>query len=82
MPMTFPVGPTLLAASNTSSPPPQPRSTTSHEQLTAAKAKPHQDELVQVLDPQNRLLNLRLLEEIEADTHAMKAQELSGRESA
>jgi len=51
------------------------------ERSTAAKAKQLQDELVQVRDHQNRLLNLRLLEEIEADTYARKAQELRDRES-
>ena len=51
------------------------------ERSTAAKAEQLQDELVQVRDHQNRLLNLRLLEEIEADTYAMKAQELRDRES-
>lgn len=51
------------------------------ERSTAAKAKQLQDELVQVRDHQNRLLNLRLLEEIEADTYATKAQELRDRES-
>ena len=51
------------------------------ERSTAAKAKQLQDELIQVRDHQNRLLNLRLLEEIEANTYATKAQELRDRES-
>ncbi len=51
------------------------------ERSTAAKAKQLQDELVQLRDHQNRLLNLRLFEEIEADTYATKAQELRDRES-
>ena len=51
------------------------------ERSSAANAKRLQDELLQVRDHQNRLLNLRLLEEIEAETYAMKAQELRDRES-
>jgi len=51
------------------------------ERSSAQKAKQLQDELVQVRDHQNRLLNLRLLEEIEAETYAAKAQELRDREA-
>lgn len=36
---------------------------------------------MQVRDHQNRLLNLRLLEEIDANTYAAKAQELRDREA-
>ena len=38
-------------------------------------------ELVQVRDQQNRLLNLRMLEEIDADTFASKSRELRDREA-
>jgi hypothetical protein len=51
------------------------------ERSSAANAKRLQNELLQVRDHQNRLLNLRLLEEIEAETYATKAQELRDRES-
>lgn len=48
---------------------------------TIARAKELEQELATVREHQKRLLNLRLLEEIEADTYAMKAQELRDRES-
>lgn len=51
------------------------------ERSSASNAKRLQDELIQVRDHQNRLLNLRLLEEIEAETYAKKAQELRDREA-
>ena len=46
------------------------------ERTSATKAKELQDELVTVRDQQNRLLNLRMLEEIDADTFASKNREL------
>ncbi len=46
------------------------------ERSTANKAKRLQEELVQIRDHQNRLLNLRMLEEIDADMFASKNQEL------
>ena len=51
------------------------------ERSSATKAKQLQEELVQVRDQQNRLLNLRMLEEIEADTFASKSRELRDREA-
>ena len=51
------------------------------QRSSAARAKELQGELIRVREQQDRLLNLRLLEEIEADTYAMKAQELRDRES-
>lgn len=48
---------------------------------TIARAKKLEQELASVREQQKRLLNLRLLEEINADTYAMKAQELRDRES-
>ena len=51
------------------------------QRSSAARAKELQEELIRVREQQDRLLNLRLLEEIEADTYAMKAQELRDRES-
>ncbi|WDI43702.1 recombinase family protein [Bremerella sp. P1] len=50
------------------------------ERASARKAKQLQEDLVQVRDQQNRLLNLRMLEEIDADTFASKSQELRDRE--
>jgi site-specific DNA recombinase len=49
------------------------------ERTSATRAKELQDELVQVRDQQNRLLNLRMFEEIEADTFAAKNRELRER---
>lgn len=49
------------------------------ERSSAMTAKGLQDELVRVRDQQNRLLNLRLLEEIDADTFATKNTELRDR---
>ena len=46
---------------------------------SASKAKELQEELVRVRDHQDRLLNLRLLEEIDADTFATKNTELRDR---
>ena len=42
------------------------------QRSSATRAKQLQDELASVRDQQNRLLNLRLLEEIDADTFAAK----------
>ena len=49
------------------------------ERSSAARAKELQNELVQVRDQQNRLLNLRMLEEIDADTFASKNREFRDR---
>ena len=57
------------------------QSTNWDQRSSAARAKELQDELIRVREQQDRLLNLRLLEEINADTYAMKAQELRDRES-
>jgi site-specific DNA recombinase len=46
-----------------------------------AQAKERQRELDTVRDQQKRLLNLRMMEEIEADTFAAKSQELRDREA-
>jgi site-specific DNA recombinase len=51
------------------------------QRSSASRAKELQDELTAVRDQQNRLLNLRMLEEIEADTYAEKARELRDREA-
>lgn len=51
------------------------------ERTSATRAKQLQDELVQVRDQQNRLLNLRMLEEINADTFAAKSRDLREREA-
>jgi hypothetical protein len=51
------------------------------ERSSATRAKQLQDELVQVRDQQNRLLNLRMLEEINADTFALKSRDLRDREA-
>ncbi|MEZ6134082.1 MAG: recombinase family protein [Pirellulaceae bacterium] len=51
------------------------------ERSSAEKAKQLQEELVQVRDQQSRLLNLRMLEEIDADTFASKSRELRDREA-
>ncbi|XZE53553.1 hypothetical protein SH139x_005307 [Planctomycetaceae bacterium SH139] len=51
------------------------------ERSSATRAKQLQEELVQVRDQQNRLLNLRMLEEITADTFASKSRELRDREA-
>lgn len=51
------------------------------ERSSAAKAKELQEELVRVRDQQNRLLNLRMLEEIDAETFASKSRELRDREA-
>lgn len=48
---------------------------------SAARAKELQDELIRIWEQQDRLLNLRLLEEINADAYAKKAQVLRDRES-
>ncbi|MCI0680731.1 MAG: hypothetical protein L0Y71_01390 [Gemmataceae bacterium] len=51
------------------------------ERSSATRAKQPQDELVQVRDQQNRLLNLRMLEEIDADTFASTSRDLRDREA-
>ena len=51
------------------------------ERSSATRAQQLQDELLQVRDQQNRLLNLRMLEEINADTFASKNRELRDRTS-
>ena len=51
------------------------------ERCSAARAKELQEELVRVRDQQNRLLNLRMLEEIDAATFAFKSRELRDREA-
>ncbi|QGJ68646.1 Resolvase [Planctomycetales bacterium 10988] len=51
------------------------------ERSSAARAKQLQEELVRVRDQQNRLLNLRILEEIDANTFASAGQELRDREA-
>ncbi len=51
------------------------------QRSSASRAKELQDELIAVRDQQDRLLNLRMLEEIEADTYAEKARELRDREA-
>lgn len=51
------------------------------ERTSATRAKQLQDELVQVRDQQNRLLNLRMLDEINADTFASKSRDLRDREA-
>ena len=51
------------------------------ERSSAEKAKQFQEELAQVRDQQNRLLNLRMLEEIDANTFASKSRELRDREA-
>ena len=51
------------------------------ERCSAARAKELQEELVRVRDQQNRLLNLRMLEEIDAATYAFKSRELRDREA-
>ena len=48
---------------------------------TIARAKELEQELATVREQQKRLLNLRLLEVIEANTYAMKAQKLRDREA-
>lgn len=47
----------------------------------ATRANEQQDELLRIRDQQGRLLNLRMMEEIEADTFAAKSQELRDREA-
>lgn len=51
------------------------------QNATVARVKQSQQELAAVRDQQKRLLNLRLMEEIEADTFAAKSQELRDREA-
>ena len=51
------------------------------ERSSANRAKQLQDELVAIRDQQSRLLNLRMLEEIDADTFASKSRELRDREA-
>ena len=51
------------------------------QRSSASRARELQDELCRVREQQDRLLNLRLLEEIESETYAAKAQELRDREA-
>ncbi len=51
------------------------------QRSSAAKAKQLQEDLIRVREQQDRLLNLRLLEEIEAETYATKAQDLRDQEA-
>ncbi|MEO2027223.1 MAG: recombinase family protein [Fuerstiella sp.] len=51
------------------------------QRSSASRAKELQDELIAVRDQQDRILNLRMLEEIEADTYAEKARDLRDREA-
>ena len=48
---------------------------------TIARAKKFEQELASVREQQKRLLNLRLLEEIDAEAYACKAQELRDHEA-
>lgn len=58
----------------------QLRTATNWDQRSSAnRAKQLQEELIQVREQQDRLLNLRLLEEIEADTFATKNTKLRDR---
>lgn len=58
----------------------QLRQATNWDQRSSAqKAKQLQDELIAVRDQQDRLLNLRMLEEIDADTFASKNRDLRDR---
>jgi DNA invertase Pin-like site-specific DNA recombinase len=60
----------------------QLREATNWDQRSSAqKAKQLQDELVVVRDQQDRLLNLRMLDEIDAATFAFKSRELRDREA-
>jgi hypothetical protein len=51
------------------------------QDAAVAQAEERQQELAKVRDQQKRLLNLRMMEEIEADTFAAKSQELRDREA-
>ena len=51
------------------------------QDAAVAQAEERQQELAKVRDQQKRLLNLRLMEEIESDTFAAKSQELRDREA-
>jgi len=51
------------------------------QRSSAKKAKELQDELSRSREQQDRLLNLRMLEEITSDTYATKAQELRDQEA-
>jgi DNA invertase Pin-like site-specific DNA recombinase len=51
------------------------------QRSSAQKAKQLQDELIDVREQQDRLLNLRMLEEIDADTFASKSRDLRDREA-
>lgn len=55
------------------------KSTNLDERSSAMRAKQLQEDLVRLRDQQNRLLNLRLLEEIDAETFATKNTELRDR---
>ncbi len=60
----------------------QLRQATNWDQRSSAqKAKQLQEELIAVRDQQDRLLNLRMLEEINADTFASKSRDLREREA-
>ena len=52
------------------------------QRSSALKAKELQDELVAVRAQQDRLLNLRMLDEIDSDTYASKSRELRDQEAA
>ena len=51
------------------------------QRSSAQKAKQLQEELITVRDQQDRWLNLRMLEEINADTFASKSRDLRDREA-
>ncbi|WP_146372652.1 recombinase family protein [Symmachiella macrocystis] len=60
----------------------QLRQTTNWDQRSSARrAKEFQQELIEVREQQDRLLNLRMLEEISADTFASKSRDLRDREA-